>query len=74
MTNATKEIPPADDEVFDYYNAKSSKFYFDVETNGSLSALELILQESSVLHQISIKTNQVIRRSHAYLKSLAKLS
>lgn len=39
--NAKEEEPPRDDELFDY-NAKPNKFYFEVETDGSLSPREVI--------------------------------
>jgi DNA-directed RNA polymerase II subunit RPB3 len=41
--NAKEEEPPRDDEPFDY-NAKPSKFYFEVETDGSLSPQEVVMK------------------------------
>ncbi|KAI0743907.1 DNA-directed RNA polymerase [Daedaleopsis nitida] len=39
--NAKEEEPPRDDLPFDY-NAKASKFYMEVETDGSLGAQEVV--------------------------------
>lgn len=39
--NAREEDPPRDDEVFDF-NAKPTKFYFEVETDGSLGPQEVV--------------------------------
>jgi hypothetical protein len=41
--NAKEEEPPRDDEPFDY-NAKPSKFYFEIETDGSLSPQEVVMK------------------------------
>ncbi|KAG2750240.1 insert subdomain of RNA polymerase alpha subunit [Suillus brevipes Sb2] len=41
--NAKEEEAPRDDEVFDF-NAKPRKFYFDVETDGSLGPQEVIMK------------------------------
>lgn len=41
--NAKEEDPPRDDVPFDY-NAKPSKFYMDVETDGSLGAQEVVFK------------------------------
>lgn len=41
--NAKEEEPPREDEVFDY-NAKPNKFYFDVETDGSLTAQDVVMK------------------------------
>lgn len=41
--NAKEEEPPRDDEVFDF-NAKPRKFYFEVETDGSLGPQEVIMK------------------------------
>ncbi|EKM80969.1 hypothetical protein AGABI1DRAFT_112673 [Agaricus bisporus var. burnettii JB137-S8] len=41
--NAKEEEPPRDDEPFDY-NAKPTKFYFEVETDGSLSPQEVVMK------------------------------
>ncbi|KAF7981855.1 hypothetical protein HWV62_31401 [Athelia sp. TMB] len=41
--NAKEEEPPRDDEVFDY-NAKPRKFYFEVETDGSLGPQEVVMK------------------------------
>ncbi|EJD02966.1 insert subdomain of RNA polymerase alpha subunit [Fomitiporia mediterranea MF3/22] len=43
--NAREEEPPREDESFDY-NAKPEKFYFDVETVGSLTPQEVVLRVS----------------------------
>lgn len=48
--NAREEEPPREDEPFDY-NAKPEKFYFDVETVGSLTPQEVVLRVS--LHYLS---------------------
>ncbi|EIM82696.1 insert subdomain of RNA polymerase alpha subunit [Stereum hirsutum FP-91666 SS1] len=41
--NAKEEEPPRDDEPFDY-NAKPNKFYFEVETDGSLGPQEVVMK------------------------------
>ncbi|EGN99713.1 hypothetical protein SERLA73DRAFT_88301 [Serpula lacrymans var. lacrymans S7.3] len=41
--NAKEEEPPRDDEVFDF-NAKPGKFYFEVETDGSLGPQEAVMR------------------------------
>lgn len=41
--NAREEDAPRDDEVFDY-NAKPNKFYFEVETDGSLGPQEVVMK------------------------------
>ncbi|KAJ3815903.1 DNA-directed RNA polymerase II, subunit 3 [Lentinula lateritia] len=41
--NAREEEPPREDEPFDF-NAKPNKFYFDVETDGSLGAQEVVMK------------------------------
>ncbi|KAJ7084406.1 DNA-directed RNA polymerase II, subunit 3 [Mycena belliarum] len=41
--NASEEEKPRDDEVFDF-NAKPNKFYFEVETDGSLGPQEVVMQ------------------------------
>ncbi len=41
--NAKEEEPPRDDEPFDY-QAKPTKFYFEVETDGSLSPQEVVMK------------------------------
>jgi DNA-directed RNA polymerase II subunit RPB3 len=41
--NAQEEEPPRDDEPFDF-NAKPNKFYFEVETDGSLAPQEVIMK------------------------------
>ncbi|KAK0212666.1 DNA-directed RNA polymerase II, subunit 3 [Desarmillaria ectypa] len=41
--NAREEDPPRDDEVFDF-NAKPRKFYFEVETDGSLGPQEVVMK------------------------------
>ncbi|KAF5393504.1 hypothetical protein D9757_000598 [Collybiopsis confluens] len=41
--NAREEEPTREDEPFDF-NAKPNKFYFDVETDGSLGAQEVVMK------------------------------
>ena len=41
--NAAEEEPPRDDEPFDY-NGKPQKFYFEVETDGSLGPQEVVMK------------------------------
>lgn len=41
--NAKEEEPPRDDEPFDF-NAKPNKFYFEVETDGSLGPQEVVMK------------------------------
>ncbi len=41
--NAAEEEAPRDDELFDY-NAKPQKFYFEVETDGSLGPQEAVMR------------------------------
>ncbi|KAF9012332.1 DNA-directed RNA polymerase [Cyathus striatus] len=41
--NAKEEEPPRDNEQFDY-NAKPNKFYFEVETDGSLGPQEVVMK------------------------------
>ncbi|KAI3618912.1 rna polymerase ii subunit 3 [Moniliophthora roreri] len=41
--NGREEEPPRDDEIF-AYNAKPTKFYFDVETDGSLGPQEVVMK------------------------------
>ncbi|KIM91837.1 hypothetical protein PILCRDRAFT_809813 [Piloderma croceum F 1598] len=41
--NAKEEDPPRDDEAFDF-NAKPRKFYFEVETDGSLGPQEVVMK------------------------------
>jgi DNA-directed RNA polymerase alpha subunit len=41
--NAEEEEAPRDDEPFDY-NAKPQKFYFEVETDGSLGPQEVVMK------------------------------
>ncbi|KAH9978985.1 hypothetical protein BGW80DRAFT_1282232 [Lactifluus volemus] len=41
--NAAEEEPPRDDEPFDY-NLKPQKFYFEVETDGSLGPQEVVMK------------------------------
>lgn len=41
--NAKEEEAPRDDEPFDYI-AKPTKFYFEVETDGSLSPQEVVMK------------------------------
>jgi DNA-directed RNA polymerase II subunit RPB3 len=42
-SNGNEEEPPRDDEPFDF-NAKPRKFYFEVETDGSLGPQEVIMK------------------------------
>lgn len=44
--NAKEEVPPRDDEPFDY-NAKPNRFFFDVETDGSLGPQEVVMKVCS---------------------------
>ncbi|KAF8161101.1 DNA-directed RNA polymerase II, subunit 3 [Crassisporium funariophilum] len=41
--NAQEEEPPREDEPFDF-NAKPNKFYFEVETDGSLGPQEVVMK------------------------------
>jgi len=41
--NAQEEEPPRDDEAFDF-NAKPNKFYFEIETDGSLGPQEVVMK------------------------------
>jgi len=41
--NAQEEDPPRDDEPFDF-NAKPNKFYFEIETDGSLGPQEVVMK------------------------------
>ncbi|EPQ57544.1 insert subdomain of RNA polymerase alpha subunit [Gloeophyllum trabeum ATCC 11539] len=43
--NAREEEPPRDDEPFDF-NAKPQRFYFEVETDGSLGPQEVVMKVS----------------------------
>ncbi len=42
-TNAQEEEPPRDDEPFDFA-AKPSKFYLEIETDGSLGPQEVVMR------------------------------
>ncbi|KIK01401.1 hypothetical protein K443DRAFT_132298 [Laccaria amethystina LaAM-08-1] len=44
--NGKEEEPPRDDEPFDF-NAKPNKFYFEVETDGSLGPQEVVMKDFS---------------------------
>ena len=46
--NAKEEEPPRDDLPFDY-NAKPSKFYMEIETDGSLGPQEVVMKVRSPL-------------------------
>ncbi|KAJ7579249.1 DNA-directed RNA polymerase II, subunit 3 [Mycena floridula] len=48
--NAKEEQAPRDDEPFDF-NAKPNKFYFDVETDGSLGPQEVVMRGLSELQR-----------------------
>jgi DNA-directed RNA polymerase II subunit RPB3 len=59
--NAAEEEAPLDDEPFDY-NAKPQKFYFEVETDGSLGPQEVVMKVTTLLpfffiHLCEIMTN-----------------
>lgn len=41
--NAKEEEPPKDDEPFDF-NAKPEKFYFELETVGSMTPQEVVMK------------------------------
>jgi DNA-directed RNA polymerase II subunit RPB3 len=47
-TNAAEEEAPRDDEPFDC-NAKPQKFYFEVETDGSLGPQEVVMRVRCLL-------------------------
>lgn len=47
--NAKEEEPPRDDEPFDY-QAKPTKFYFEVETDGSLGPQEVVMKVRLLRH------------------------
>jgi hypothetical protein len=47
--NAQEEEPPRDDEPFDF-NAKPNKFYFEVETDGSLAPQEVVMKVTKYSH------------------------
>lgn len=44
--NAKEEEPPRENEAFDY-NAVPKRFYFEVETVGSVSPQEVVLKVST---------------------------
>lgn len=46
--NAVEEDAPLEDEPFDY-DAEPDRFYFNIETDGSLTAKEVILKVGSYL-------------------------
>lgn len=48
--NAREEDPPRDDELFDFI-AKPRKFYFEVETDGSLGPQEVVMKVTSSSEQ-----------------------
>jgi DNA-directed RNA polymerase II subunit RPB3 len=52
--NAKEEEAPRDDGPFDY-TAKPQKFYFEVETDGSLSPQEVVMKVS---HSLSIEIRE----------------
>lgn len=52
--NAKEEEPPRDDEPFDF-NAKPNKFYFEVETDGSLGPQEVVMKVS-LAHYFVLQT------------------
>ncbi|KAJ7680340.1 DNA-directed RNA polymerase II, subunit 3 [Mycena polygramma] len=54
--NATEEERPRDDEVFDF-NAQPGKFYFEVETDGSLGPQEVVMQG---LAELQSKLAQIV--------------
>ncbi|KAF8210293.1 DNA-directed RNA polymerase [Mycena galopus ATCC 62051] len=54
--NASEEEKPRDDEVFDF-NAVPRKFYFEVETDGSLGPQEVVMQG---LAELQSKLAQIV--------------
>jgi DNA-directed RNA polymerase II subunit RPB3 len=62
--NGKEEEPPRDDEPFDF-NAKPNKFYFEVETDGSLGPQEVVMK---VLHKLC-RTSAIL----SLLQGLAEL-
>ncbi|KAK0537041.1 RNA polymerase II subunit 3 [Tilletia horrida] len=55
--NAKHEDPPEEDAPFDY-QAKANKFYFDVETTGSMDPAEIV---ETALQILQLKTAAVIQ-------------
>ncbi|KAE8212848.1 hypothetical protein CF319_g3347 [Tilletia indica] len=55
--NAQFEDPADEDAAFDY-NAKADKFYFDVETTGSMDPVEIV---QTALEILQVKTAEVIK-------------
>jgi DNA-directed RNA polymerase II subunit RPB3 len=55
--NAREEEPPADNALFDF-NKKANKFYFDVETVGSMHPVEVV---ETALGILELKTAQVVQ-------------
>ncbi|KAF7321300.1 Mechanosensitive ion channel protein [Mycena kentingensis (nom. inval.)] len=54
--NSREEDPPREDEVFDF-NAQPHKFYFEVETDGSLGPQEVVMQG---LTELQSKLAQIV--------------
>lgn len=55
--NAREEEPPPENAPFDY-NRKANRFYFDVETVGSMSPVEVV---ETALGILELKTAQVVQ-------------
>lgn len=51
--NAAEEEAPREGEPFDF-NAKPSKFYFDVETDGSLGEQEVVMKVRIIVSFLSL--------------------
>ena len=60
--NAKEEEPPREDEPFDF-NAKPEKFYFDVETVGSLSPQEVVLRVGAFFCSIELLNSSLLAGS-----------
>jgi len=62
--NAREEEAPREDEPFDF-NAKPSKFYFDVETDGSLGAQEVVMKGIAELQKKLAALIWALRRARS---------
>jgi hypothetical protein len=62
--NAAEEEAPRDDEPFDY-NAKPQKFYFEVETDGSLRPQEVVMKVPSSSHSF-VRDNDAKKKLNNY--------
>lgn len=72
--NAKEEDPPREDERFDFM-AKPEKFYFDVETVGSLSPQEVIMRVSHTVLLRGQRPSRVCHRAwQSFRRSLQILS